>query len=179
MAIRNLVHCHHFSPTISMWCLLLETTILPRRPWTWGHGSWMNSVWQANRYVRETFINAGSACLVSSLQSREWNESIFPQLLAFINFRCTDGPTHYEQPFHFRTMGSFPQNGGSFKMCVWSHDFGYFITQLFYLLLYCIGVPWVMQNRGDLDIFVHPNTGMEVSDHLRWSIWYNCLLLAT
>ncbi len=31
-------------------------------------------------------------------------------------------------------------------------------------------VRWVMQNRGELDILVHPNSGAEVSDHLIWSL---------
>ncbi len=28
-----------------------------------------------------------------------------------------------------------------------------------------------MQHRGDLDIFIHPNSGAEVSDHKLWSLW--------
>ncbi|KAI8481903.1 hypothetical protein Bbelb_403480 [Branchiostoma belcheri] len=36
---------------------------------------------------------------------------------------------------------------------------------------YAKTVPWVMQNRGDQDILVHPNSGAEVSDHTRWALW--------
>jgi len=32
-------------------------------------------------------------------------------------------------------------------------------------------VRWVMQNRGDLDIFIHPNSGAEVSDHMNRALW--------
>ena len=32
-------------------------------------------------------------------------------------------------------------------------------------------VSWSMQNRGDLDIFVHPNSGCHVEDHIKWSVW--------
>jgi aromatic ring-cleaving dioxygenase len=30
---------------------------------------------------------------------------------------------------------------------------------------------WIMQNRGDFDIFIHPNTGCEVEDHRDWGMW--------
>lgn len=33
---------------------------------------------------------------------------------------------------------------------------------------YIIAVQWIMQNRGTLDVLVHPNTGAEVSDHFSW-----------
>jgi aromatic ring-cleaving dioxygenase len=32
-------------------------------------------------------------------------------------------------------------------------------------------VQWTMQNRGNMSVFVHPNTGAEVSDHARWALW--------
>eukprot|EP01111_Echinosteliopsis_oligospora_P012036 TRINITY_DN4090_c0_g1_i1.p1 TRINITY_DN4090_c0_g1~~TRINITY_DN4090_c0_g1_i1.p1 ORF type:complete len:185 (+),score=38.23 TRINITY_DN4090_c0_g1_i1:58-612(+) len=32
-------------------------------------------------------------------------------------------------------------------------------------------VPWVMQNRGNFDVFVHPNSGFEREDHHDWSFW--------
>jgi hypothetical protein len=30
---------------------------------------------------------------------------------------------------------------------------------------------WIMQNRGALDVFIHPNTGFERNDHEDWGIW--------
>jgi len=32
-------------------------------------------------------------------------------------------------------------------------------------------VPWIMRFRGDLDVFVHPNSGCEIYDHLNWPLW--------
>jgi len=32
-------------------------------------------------------------------------------------------------------------------------------------------VPWMMQNRGEFSIIVHPNTGYEYEDHSIWSMW--------
>ena len=32
-------------------------------------------------------------------------------------------------------------------------------------------VKWTMQNREDLDILVHPNSGCEVEDHTVWAMW--------
>ena len=32
-------------------------------------------------------------------------------------------------------------------------------------------VPWLMLNRGSLDVLVHPNTGDEVADHRDLSLW--------
>ena len=32
-------------------------------------------------------------------------------------------------------------------------------------------VPWIMQNRGLYDVFVHPNSGCFVRDTLDWSVW--------
>lgn len=31
-------------------------------------------------------------------------------------------------------------------------------------------VPWIMQRRGEFDLFVHPNTGCEVVDHTVWPV---------
>ena len=28
---------------------------------------------------------------------------------------------------------------------------------------------WMLQNRGILDVFIHPNTGCETNDHVQWS----------
>ncbi len=35
-----------------------------------------------------------------------------------------------------------------------------------------IAVPWIMQNRGNFDVFVHPNSGWEREDHARWAFWF-------
>ncbi|XP_065830415.1 uncharacterized protein [Oscarella lobularis] len=32
-------------------------------------------------------------------------------------------------------------------------------------------VPWTMQNRKGLDIFVHPNSGKGLDDHTLWPLW--------
>ncbi len=32
-------------------------------------------------------------------------------------------------------------------------------------------VPWLMLNRGGLDILVHPETGDDVADHTEHSLW--------
>ena len=32
-------------------------------------------------------------------------------------------------------------------------------------------IKWTMQNRGDLDILMHPNSGCEVEDHTIWAMW--------
>jgi len=32
-------------------------------------------------------------------------------------------------------------------------------------------VPWFLQNRGDWDVLIHPNSGYELEDHRDWSSW--------
>jgi DOPA 4,5-dioxygenase len=32
-------------------------------------------------------------------------------------------------------------------------------------------VPWLMLNREDLDILVHPSTGDDVADHTKHALW--------
>jgi DOPA 4,5-dioxygenase len=32
-------------------------------------------------------------------------------------------------------------------------------------------VPWLMLNRGDLTIFLHPNTGDDLTDHRDFPLW--------
>ena len=32
-------------------------------------------------------------------------------------------------------------------------------------------VPWTMQNRGNNIVFIHPNSGMQRSDHTSWAVW--------
>jgi len=31
--------------------------------------------------------------------------------------------------------------------------------------------PWIMQNRGNFDCFIHPNSGFEREDHKEWGLW--------
>ena len=33
------------------------------------------------------------------------------------------------------------------------------------------GTSWIMQNRGEFDILVHPNSGGEKLDHSEWCLW--------
>jgi DOPA 4,5-dioxygenase len=37
-------------------------------------------------------------------------------------------------------------------------------------------LPWLMLNRNGLAILVHPNTGRERSDHLRYAVWLGEML---
>ena len=32
-------------------------------------------------------------------------------------------------------------------------------------------VSWIMQNRNDLDVLVHPNSGCHHHDHEKWPVW--------
>ena len=32
-------------------------------------------------------------------------------------------------------------------------------------------VSWSLQNKGDLDLLVHPNSGCEIEDHSIWAFW--------
>jgi aromatic ring-cleaving dioxygenase len=32
-------------------------------------------------------------------------------------------------------------------------------------------VPWLMLNRGELNVLVHPSTGDGVADHTRHALW--------
>jgi hypothetical protein len=36
-----------------------------------------------------------------------------------------------------------------------------------------------MQNRGNMTVFVHPNTGAELSDHKVWALWYFIFFIST
>jgi len=46
-------------------------------------------------------------------------------------------------------------------------EFAFFVP----LELFGETVPWIMQNRGEFDIMVHPNSGFEHEDHAKWAIW--------
>jgi aromatic ring-cleaving dioxygenase len=37
-------------------------------------------------------------------------------------------------------------------------------------------VPWLMLNRGDLDVLVHPLSGDSVADHTRYAMWLGHVL---
>ena len=37
-------------------------------------------------------------------------------------------------------------------------------------------VPWLMQNRRGLTVFLHPNTGRDLEDHRDWPIWMGEML---
>ncbi|CAF3428321.1 unnamed protein product [Rotaria sp. Silwood1] len=36
---------------------------------------------------------------------------------------------------------------------------------------YPVIIPWLLQNRGNLSMLVHPNTGYEYEDHSIWAMW--------
>lgn len=58
--------------------------------------------------------------------------------------------------FHERPVGPHP---------MWSYQVA-FRPDLFAEL-----VPWLLLNRGDLDVFVHPNTGDDLADHRDRAVW--------
>ena len=58
--------------------------------------------------------------------------------------------------WHDRPVGPHPQ---------WSYQVA-FETELFAEI-----VPWLALNRGQLDIFVHPNTGNDIADHTDHVMW--------
>ena len=37
-------------------------------------------------------------------------------------------------------------------------------------------VPWLMQNRRGLTIFLHPNTSKDLEDHRDWPVWMGEIL---
>lgn len=49
----------------------------------------------------------------------------------------------------------------------YTHEFGvFFSNDLFYSV-----ATWFMQNRGEYEIFLHPNTGCQIKDHSVWALW--------
>lgn len=52
---------------------------------------------------------------------------------------------------------------GPFPAGEWS----IFVPNAFYGLV----VPWMLQNRGNFSLLVHPNTGYEYEDHSIWASW--------
>ncbi|CAF0965225.1 unnamed protein product [Rotaria sordida] len=36
---------------------------------------------------------------------------------------------------------------------------------------YAVVTPWLLQNRGNLSMLLHPNSGYEYEDHSIWAMW--------
>ncbi|CAF1091782.1 unnamed protein product [Adineta ricciae] len=53
--------------------------------------------------------------------------------------------------------------GGPFVSGEWS----IFVPLGYYPLI----TPWLVQNRGNLSVLLHPNTGYEYEDHSIWAMW--------
>jgi DOPA 4,5-dioxygenase len=64
---------------------------------------------------------------------------------------------------HFCMFEPDRQPVGPFVTAQWS---AYFLPEDFGVV-----VPWIMQNRGEYDILIHPNTGCELEDHSWWAAW--------
>jgi len=58
--------------------------------------------------------------------------------------------------WHDRTVGPHPH---------WSYQIA-FSPDLFAVI-----VPWLALNRGDLTVFLHPETGDDLPDHRDYAIW--------
>ena len=58
--------------------------------------------------------------------------------------------------FHERPVGPHPR---------WSYQIAFAPAQ------FAEVVPWLALNHGDLDVFVHPNTGDPLRDHRDCAIW--------
>ena len=58
---------------------------------------------------------------------------------------------------HDAPVGPHPK--GMFQIVIANEQFG-------------IVVPWLMLNRRDLDVLVHPETGDDLADHTRFAIWF-------
>jgi len=83
-------------------------------------------------------------------------------------FQVQDGPcddsntTHPPQQLCMFEV-DFPQPAGPFPVPEWAA----FVPPPFFAAT----VPWIMQNRGQFDILVHPNSGCEIEDHRDWPVW--------
>eukprot|EP01129_Flabellula_baltica_P012077 TRINITY_DN539_c0_g1_i4.p2 TRINITY_DN539_c0_g1~~TRINITY_DN539_c0_g1_i4.p2 ORF type:complete len:162 (+),score=31.62 TRINITY_DN539_c0_g1_i4:58-543(+) len=74
--------------------------------------------------------------------------------------------THCNNLFHNPGRCYFnpdPGPAGPFPTAQWAV---YFLPED-----YAEFVAWFQQNRGDWDIFVHPNSGYELEDHRDWGLW--------
>lgn len=58
--------------------------------------------------------------------------------------------------FHENSVGPHPM--GSYQLSIASRDF-------------LVVVGWLTLNRGQLDVFIHPNTGDALQDHRDSAIW--------
>ena len=58
--------------------------------------------------------------------------------------------------FHERPVGPHPR---------WSYQLAFAPAQ------FAEVVPWLALNHGDLDVFVHPNTGDQLRDHRDSAVW--------
>ena len=58
--------------------------------------------------------------------------------------------------FHERPVGPHPR---------WSYQLAFAPAQFAEVL------PWLALNHGDLDVFVHPNTGDQLRDHRDSAVW--------
>ena len=63
-------------------------------------------------------------------------------------------------------------------MCVFSTDFapaGQFVTAQTALFVpvadYERSISWLVPRRGNLDVFIHPNSGCSINDHLKDALW--------
>jgi DOPA 4,5-dioxygenase len=63
--------------------------------------------------------------------------------------------------FHERPLGPHP---------MWSFQVAFRPDQFAEL------IPWLVLNRGDLVVFVHPNTGFELEDHRDRAVWLGAKL---
>jgi len=77
---------------------------------------------------------------------------------------CDDtNTTHGQSPNLCMIFTDFPSPAAPFLTCEWAA----FVP----LADFARTVPWMMRNRGDLDLLVHPNSGCEIADHADWSVW--------
>jgi aromatic ring-cleaving dioxygenase len=63
--------------------------------------------------------------------------------------------------FHEKLVGPHPR---------WSYQVKFGTEQ------FATFVPWLMQNRRGLTIFLHPNTSKDLEDHRDWPVWMGEIL---
>lgn len=64
------------------------------------------------------------------------------------------------------------------KLCMFNPDgeaIGPFLTAQWAVFVttddFADVIPWFIQNRGNYDVLIHPNTGCELEDHSSWAAW--------